>query len=216
MDTDRKAGRRIFGGIERRDYTKGLVERMNIFFNAYNSLTNSRMDARFYQVTAPSRSDSPDYQHLNTVLEEAVSKMNAKMPGSPITRIDTGMLPPQNYRFMKEIDVMLATPLEDGMNLVAFEYMLSQKYKRPKDRGILVLSTSGASRVLKQKGFGEVDGIVYINPLKLKDAGDKAVTALLEGRRISHRVINYVENERRVDDWAQRNIDAILNRQKAS
>jgi len=216
INADRKAGRYIFGGIERCDYTKGLVERLGIFFNAYNNLRSSGKDARFYQVTAPSRSDSPDYQNLNTILEEAVSKMNAKLPGSPITHIDTGISPPQNYRFMTEVDVMLVTPLEDGMNLVAFEYILSQKYKHPKDRGILVLSMSGASRVLKQKGFGEMDGIVYINPMKFKDAGDKAVTALLEGNYISDRVISYVEKERRVDDWAERNINAILDCQKTA
>jgi trehalose-6-phosphate synthase len=216
INTDRKAGRYIFGGLERCDYTKGLVERLGIFFNAYNNLRNSKKDARFYQVTAPSRSDNPEYQDLSTVMEEEVLKMNAKLPGSPIIHIDKGISVPHNYRFMKEIDVMLVTPLEDGMNLVAFEYILSQKYKPPKDRGILVLSTSGASRVLKQKGFGEEDGIVYINPMKSTDAGERAVKALLTGRHISDKVITYVEKERRVDDWAKNNINAVLNCRKAA
>jgi len=116
---------------------------------------------------------------------------------------------------MKEIDVMLVTPLEDGMNLVAFEYILSQKYKRPEGRGILALSTSGASRVLRQEGFGEEDGIIYINPMRAKDAGEKIVQALKKEIHLSERVINYVETQRRVDDWAQDNIEAILNCRKA-
>jgi trehalose-6-phosphate synthase len=110
---------------------------------------------------------------------------------------------------------MLVTPLEDGMNLVAFEYILSQKYKRPDRRGILALSTSGASRVLKQRGFGAEDGIIYINPMRAKDAGEKIVQALMKKVRLSEGVIDYVETERRVDDWAERNIEATLNCRKA-
>jgi trehalose-6-phosphate synthase len=109
---------------------------------------------------------------------------------------------------------MMVTPLEDGMNLVAFEYILSQKYKNPRKRGFLVLGTSGASRILKQKGFGEDDGILYINPLKPKNAGEKIMQALKKGIHISEDVINYVETERRIDDWADKNIDAILNCRK--
>lgn len=207
----RKSGKYIFGGLERCDYTKGLVERLSIFFHALNSLRRLKKDAVFYQVTAPSRMENPDYQKLDMVLSEHVAAINKKFRNDPIIHIDKGISAPQNYRFMKEMDVMLVTPLEDGMNLVAFEYILSQKSKKPEDRGILILSTSGAARVLKQKGFGEEDGIIYINPLKLKDAGEKAVQALAKGRHLSERVIHYVETERRVDEWAENNIAAILN-----
>jgi trehalose-6-phosphate synthase len=215
INNDRKAGRYIFGGLERCDYTKGLIARLSVFEHALNKLRALQKDARFYQVTAPSRSESPDYQKLNAFLEERVTKVNQKFKDGPIIHIDQGITAPQNYKFMKEIDVMLVTPLEDGMNLVAFEYILSQKYRRPEERGILILSTSGASRVLKQEGFGEEDGIVYINPMRAKGAGEDVVQALLQGRQISERVINYVETERRVEDWADRNIEAILNCRKA-
>jgi len=211
---DRKAGKYIFGGLDRCDYTKGLVERLGVFQYAFINLRNLKKDARLYQVTAPSRSDNLDYQNLSMMVKQEIMRKNAKLPDSPIILIEKGIPVPQNYLFMKEIDVMLVTPLEDGMNLVTFEYLLSQKYKRATDRGILVLSTSGASRVLSQKGFGEEDGIVYINPFKLKDGGEKVVAALLKNRHISDKLIDYVEKERRVDDWAQKNIDAILNCRK--
>jgi trehalose 6-phosphate synthase len=214
INNDRKNGRYIFGGLERCDYTKGLIERLGIFYHALNRLRSLKKDARFYQISAPSRSDSSGYQDLHNVLGQEVVKMNMKLEGTPIVHTDKAISAPQNYRFMKEIDVMFVTPLEDGMNLVAFEYILTQKYKNPEDRGILVLSTSGASRVLKQNGFGEKDGIVYINPMRPKNAGEKAVEALEKGRHLSERVINYVEKERRVDDWAENNIDAILNCRK--
>jgi trehalose-6-phosphate synthase len=211
INLDRKAGKYIFGGLERCDYTKGLIARLSIFEHALTKLRALQKDARFYQVTAPSRSESPDYQKLHAFLEERVTATNHKFKDVPITHIDQGIAAPQNYKFMKEIDVMLVTPLEDGMNLVAFEYILSQKYRRPEERGILMLSTSGASRVLKQNGFGEEDGIVYVDPMRAKGAAEDVVQALIQERRISERVITYVETERRVDDWAERNMEAILN-----
>lgn len=112
--------------------------------------------------------------------------------------------------------MMHENPLEDGMNLVAFEYILSQKFRHPEERGILVLSTSGASRVLKTKGFGEEEGILYVNPMKPKEAGEKTAEALKKKRHLSERVIQYVEQEHRVEGWAQKNVDAIVHARRAS
>jgi trehalose-6-phosphate synthase len=212
--SDKQKRRHVFGGLERCDYTKGLIERLGIFSHVVSKLRNSNHDARFYQVTAPSRSENADYQNLDTALQEEVIKMNRQLTGAPIIHIDHGIPAPENYRFMKEVEVMLVTPLEDGMNLVAFEYILSQKYKKPHERGLLVLGTSGASRVLRERGFDEEDGIVYVNPLKAKDAAERTVEALKKGRHLSERLIAYVETERRVEDWAEKNIDAILSCRK--
>lgn len=213
---EKRKGRYLFGGLERCDYTKGLIERLAIFRNALARLREGGKDAFFYQVTAPSRSENPDYGYLQKVLHRDVKDINTTMPGKPMTYSPKGIPPPQNYRFMKEMDVMFVTPLEDGMNLVAFEYILSQKFRRPEERGILVLSTSGASRVLKKKGFGEEDGILYVNPMKPKEGGEKTAEALKKQRHLSERVIRYVEEERRVDDWAQKNVDAIVHAREVS
>ena len=203
-------GKYIFGGLERCDYTKGLMERGAIFQHALDQLRAIGKDARFYQVTAPSRMDNPDYQRLHEILSQEISRLNDNLEGKPLVHLNQGIPPPQNYRFMKEIEVMLVTPLEDGMNLVAFEYILSQKYKRPEERGMLVLSTSGASRVLKERGFGENDGVIFVDPVKPKAAAERIVRALNGGTRLSEAIITYVENERRVDNWAEKNITAIL------
>jgi trehalose 6-phosphate synthase len=212
---DRKEGRIIFGGLERSDYTKGLLERFEIFSRVYSGLKEKGEAVRFYQVTAPSRSANPDYQNLQTLLDEEAQKMNQDLGGEPIVYLNQGIPVPENYRFMKEVDVMLVSPLEDGMNLVAFEYILSQKYRKPQERGMLVLSSSGASRVLRSKGFGEKDGVLYINPMRPKEAGAKTLEAVKKGLRVSEKLINYVEKERRVDDWAEKNIAAILNSRKS-
>ncbi len=212
--SNRFNGAYIFGGLERCDYTKGLMERGSIFEHALGKLRAAGKDARFYQVTAPSRMDNPDYQRLNDTLSEEISRLNNKLEGKPLVHLNQGIPPPQNYRFMKEVEVMLVTPLEDGMNLVAFEYILSQKHKRSEERGILVLSTSGASRVLKERGFGQNDGVIFVDPVKPKAAAGRIVRALDEGKGLSEAIIRYVEKERRVDDWAGKNIDAILQSRK--
>jgi trehalose 6-phosphate synthase len=181
-----------------------------------NDLTviSAKGDARLYQVTAPSRSENPDYRKLYAALEQEVARANCRLRGDYIMHTGEGIPAPQNYRFLKEVDVMLVTPLEDGMNLVAFEYILSQKYRRPKERGMLVLGTSGDSRLLKERGFGEKDGIIYVNPMKTREAGEKTVEALTSELHLSESVINYGEKKRRVDDWAEKNIDAILSCRK--
>ena len=214
MEEDRRKNRILFGGLERCDYTKGLPERLSIFSHAIEKLRNSGKDARFYQVSSPSRLGNDDYQKLNEILKNEVEKTNSRLEGHPVIHIPEGIPAPQNYRFMKEVDVMLVTPLEDGMNLVAFEYILSQKYKKPEARGFLVLSTSGASRVLRFMRFDDRDGILYINAMRQKDSADKIFDALKKNIRISDRVINYIEHERRIDDWAEKNVDTILNCRK--
>lgn len=217
---DKRKGHYVFGGLERRDYTKGLVERLKIFQQALGVLRNSsrtaassKQDARLYQVTSPSRLANPDYQKLNDDLRKEVRDANRKMAREeePIVHIDEGVPPPENYRFLRETEVMLVTPVEDGMNLVALEYILSQKHKNPGERGILVLGNSGAARILRSKGFGEQDGILYVTATKFKNAGNKVAEALLNGVHLSERLISYVEHECRVQDWAQKNMEAILN-----
>lgn len=221
---DKLQGKYIFGGLERRDYTKGLVERLKIFQNAVGTLKNAakgrdlhKRDARLYQVTSPSRLANPAYQKLADSLQKELVETNRRLGGEPepVVHIDKGVPPPENYRFLRETDVMLVTPVEDGMNLVAMEYILSQKYKNPEDRGILVLGNSGAARVLRNKGFGEGDGVVYVTATKLKNAGTKVAEALLNGARLSQRIIDFVEQECRVHDWAQNNMEAILNSRKS-
>ncbi|MDZ7700446.1 MAG: trehalose-6-phosphate synthase [Deltaproteobacteria bacterium] len=211
MEQDRRRGKWIVGGLERCDYTKGLIQRMDIFEQMQGLLSEEGTGLRFYQVTAPSRFGNPDYQNLHHVLAEKVNAVNDDLGEAAVIHMDQGIAGPQNYRFMREVDIMMVTPLEDGMNLVAFEYILSQKYKSKQERGMLVLSTSGASRVLKERGFREEDGVVHVNALQAKAAAKKALAALKKGQHISDRLIQYVETERRVDQWARQNIDAILN-----
>lgn len=214
LHQDKEDGKHIVGGLERCDYTKGLIERLDIYHTLCCKLKESGNDSKLYQITSPSRTENPNYRNLMKELKSKIDQLNQDLPNDPIVHLDYGISPPQNYRFMKNVDIMLVTPLEDGMNLVAFEYILSQKYKPAPKRGLLVLGNSGAARVLRQKGFGSGDGVVFINALDPKGAGEVVAQAVRSGSRISDRVIAYVEQERRVDDWADQNIQAILGCRK--
>jgi trehalose 6-phosphate synthase len=211
---DKARGFTIFGGLERCDYTKGLLARLDIFRHAFSMLRKSKLkkkEARLYQITSPSRSDNPDYQNLEAILKEEVLRTNRQLRREydPVVHLDQGIPPPGNYRFMKEVDVMLVTPLEDGMNLVALEYVLAQKYR--KKRGLLVIGHCGAARVLRSAGFGLEDGVLFVNPEEPEDAGEKIVNALIMSHSISERLLEYLEDEFRVETWAERNIEAIVN-----
>jgi trehalose-6-phosphate synthase len=162
----------------------------------------------------PSRFENPSYRYLSRALDREIEKTNKGLGEEPIVHINEGIPAPQNYRFLKQVEVMLVTPLEDGMNLVAFEYILSQKHLPPERRGLLVLGTSGASRILREKGFGPEQGLVTVNPMKPSRSGDQVLAAIRSGCRISEGLIAYIEKERRVKDWARKNVGGILECRK--
>jgi trehalose-6-phosphate synthase len=204
---DKKKGKIIFGGLERCDYTKGLLSRVDIFEHAYNELHQfSEIDSKLYQITAPSRLEHEDYQRLEVLLREKVESANEHINNS-IVHINSGIIYPHNFRFMREVDVMMVTPLEDGMNLVALEYILSQKYNEHK--GLLVIGNCGAADFLSSHGFGIKDGVVHVpieNPAR---AGEMIAHAISKEYGISDRLVNHIETYSRVEDWADRNLEAI-------
>jgi len=90
LTADRKRKRHIFGGLEQCDYTKGLTERLAIFSHALNKMKSMNRDARFCQITAPNRSDNPEYKYLDAVLREEVVRINSRFPGEPVIHVDEG------------------------------------------------------------------------------------------------------------------------------
>jgi trehalose-6-phosphate synthase len=71
------------GGLERRDYTKGLTERGAIFQQALDKIRANGGDALFFQVTAPSRMDNPDYQYLSDTLSAELSHLTTSWRAGP-------------------------------------------------------------------------------------------------------------------------------------
>jgi trehalose 6-phosphate synthase len=147
------AGRVLLLGVDRLDYTKGIVERLL----AVEALLERRQDLRtkiaFLQVAVPSRDNVAEYRSLRSTLEGHIGRINGKFtePGSdvPVHYLHRSLPPEQLAAYYAVADIMLVTPLIDGMNLVAKEYVTVQNARR--GSGAMILSEfAGAGSELRQ------------------------------------------------------------------
>jgi trehalose 6-phosphate synthase len=144
-------GRKFIIGVDRLDYSKGLKHRMEAFATF---LERSPMAARdrvtLLQITPKSRSEVPEYALLQRELAEQVGRINGKfgdVDWTPLRYINKTMSRPALAGLYRHARVGLVTPLRDGMNLVAKEYVAAQA---PDNPGVLVLSQfAGAAQELK-------------------------------------------------------------------
>ncbi|HEX9066985.1 MAG TPA: trehalose-6-phosphate synthase [Streptosporangiaceae bacterium] len=148
--------RTLLLGVDRLDYTKGIVERLL----AVEALLERRPDlgpkVAFLQVAVPSRDNVAEYRSLRAAVEGHIGRINGKFtqPGSdvPIHYLYRSLPPQQLVAYYAVADVMLVTPLIDGMNLVAKEYVTVQRARG--GSGLMILSEfAGASWELSQAIF---------------------------------------------------------------
>jgi trehalose 6-phosphate synthase len=124
-------GRTLLLGVDRLDYTKGIIERLL----AVEALLDRRPDLRtkvaFLQVAVPSRDNVAEYRSLRTAIEGHVGRINGRFtePGSdvPVHYLHRTLPHDQLIAYYAVAEVMLVTPLIDGMNLVAKEYVTAQR-----------------------------------------------------------------------------------------
>ncbi len=136
------AGRRVLVGVDRLDYTKGIVERLR----AVELLLENRRDLRgrlsVLQVAVPSRGDIREYRELRSEVEQIVGRINGRFtrPGQdiPVHYLYRGVSPARLLAYYGIADVCLVTPLRDGMNLVAKEFVVCQQAVG--SAGVLLLS----------------------------------------------------------------------------
>ncbi len=144
------SGRRLAIGVDRLDYSKGLPER----FKGFERHLETGEDAgrwTYLQIAPPSRSRVPEYQSLRRELEGLAGHINgrhARPDWTPIRYVNDSFPQSVLTGFYRAADMAIITPLRDGMNLVAKEYLASQS---PLDPGVLVLSRfAGAAEELEQ------------------------------------------------------------------
>jgi trehalose 6-phosphate synthase len=137
-------------GVDRLDYTKGIVERLWAIRDILEKNEHLRKRIVFIQIATPTRTKVKEYQNLKRKIDRLVGEINSKYSDP-----STGLSPVRYYYraftqkeltlFYSLADIALITPLADGMNLVAKEYIATTK------RGILILSESaGASKQLRE------------------------------------------------------------------
>jgi alpha,alpha-trehalose-phosphate synthase [UDP-forming] len=135
-------------GVDRLDYTKGIEMRLQAIVELIEEGSLDPYETVFLQIASPSRQNVEQYQRIREQVEGAIGRAVgdlSRLGTSPIQYLYQSMPSDDLVAFYMAADVMLVTPLRDGMNLVAKEYVAA----RVKDDGALVLSEfAGAARQL--------------------------------------------------------------------
>jgi len=133
-------GRKLILGVDRLDYSKGIPERLDAFTRLLERYPEWRGKVSFVQVSVPTRSEVPEYAELRSRVEALVGRINGAFGEAdwvPVRYLYRSYDQATLARLYRHAAVGLVTPLRDGMNLVAKEYVASQD---PADPGVLVLS----------------------------------------------------------------------------
>jgi trehalose 6-phosphate synthase len=193
-------GRQLLLGVDRLDYSKGLVER----FNAYESLLELVPDLQgnisFVQIAPLSRINVSAYVDIRDALERTAGHINGRFADAdwtPIRYLNKDFSHQTLSGFLRMSDVGFVTPVRDGMNLVAKEFVAAQN---PNDPGVLVLSVlAGAAQELSE-------GAMLVNPY------DKTAVALtlhqalvmpLEERKMRHAVMLQSLHDNSISHWQE-------------
>lgn len=162
--------KRIVVGVDRLDYTKGIPEKLLAFGELLRSQPRWRNKTVLVQIAAPSRTGVAEYQALKREVDEIVGRINGKYgtPSSvPIVYINQAYSRARLMGLYKAADVALITPVRDGMNLVALEYVAARRDKP----GTLILSEfAGAAHCLP--------GARLVSPYNINEVSQALAEAL--------------------------------------
>lgn len=133
------AGRKLILGVERLDYTKGVPERMRAFQMLLRQNPQLAEEVMMIQIAVPSRVEVEEYRELKDEVDRLAGDINSEFgrPGRQALHYQFRGVPPHVLRALYRLaDVCLVTPLRDGLNLVAKEFVAS----REDDDGVIVIS----------------------------------------------------------------------------
>jgi trehalose 6-phosphate synthase len=189
--------RKLIMSVDRLDYSKGLVERFRAFEKLLEHQPAQRNNVSFVQIAPPTRADMDTYRDIRLQLEAESGRINgryAELDWTPIRYIHRQYERPVLAALFHASHVGFVTPLRDGMNLVAKEYVAAQD---PDDPGVLVLSQfAGAAQ--------ELNGALIVNPLDIAGMADALAAALampLNERQARHADMFAQLRENNVSVW---------------
>lgn len=164
--------RALLIGVDRLDYSKGLPQRLRAFGQVLRSEPRFLRQATFLQVAPETRTEVRDYRRLRSQVQRIVGEINghnADASWTPVRYVNQGYPHASLAGFYRIARVGVVTPLCDGMNLVAKEYLACQP---PHDPGVLVLSQfAGAAHELR-------DSALLVNPYDVDATARTIVRAL--------------------------------------
>ncbi|MBY0111312.1 MAG: trehalose-6-phosphate synthase [Phycisphaerales bacterium] len=192
------AGRKLLLGVDRLDYTKGIPLRLAAFHELLQDRKLSVNECVMVQIAVPSRESVPGYEETRREVEGMVGRINGEfsMPGKVAVHYFRRSLSREELvAYYLAADVMLVTPLRDGMNLVAKEYVMC----RDDGTGVLVLSEfAGAARELRRA--------LLVNPRDvetLKKTIVQAVRMPEEEQRMRMAMLRSNVRRHDVHDWSR-------------
>lgn len=197
-------------GIERFDYTKGVIDRLRAIDALLEEHPKWRGVFTFVQVAAPTRSKLHSYRELHAeamCLAEAINSRHGTGSYQPIHLLIRHHEPSEVFELFRAADLCIVSSLHDGMNLVAKEFVAS----RDDDEGVLILSSfAGASRELSEA--------LIVNPYdkrQMVGALDAALSMPIKEQRERMHLMRRQVREQNVYRWAARMlVDAGRMRQK--
>jgi trehalose 6-phosphate synthase len=190
-------GRQLIIGVDRLDYSKGLEHRFKAFRCFLESYPEQRNRVRLLQIATATRSDVPEYPALRerlAALAGDVAGRYAQVDWAPIQYLNRSFSPASLAGFFRVSRAALVTPLRDGMNLVAKEYVAAQN---PDDPGVLILSPFAGAAY-------ELDAAVIANPYDpdaIAEALQKGLGMPLEERRTRWRTMMKVLRRNNITAW---------------
>ena len=198
-------GRKSVIGVDRLDYSKGLVERFNAYDRFLAAYPENQGRVTYLQIAPLSRGDVRAYAQIRTALEQATGRTNGKYADTdwtPIRYLNRNFPHHVVMGFFRASQVGLVTPLRDGMNLVAKEFVAAQD---PDDPGVLILSTlAGAA--------SELTSALLVNP---RDTGgvaraiQQALQMRLPERRERHRQMIETLRANDITAWHARFVERM-------
>ena len=170
VEGHRGGGERLFVSVDRLDYTKGIRRRLLAFEAMLRRHPELRGRVRLVQVAVPSRENVEAYRELRDEVDSAVGRIHGEFATSgwsPISYLYRSFSQTEVVALYRAADVVLVTPLRDGMNLVAKEFVAS----RPDEDGVLVLSEfAGAA--------AELSEALLVNPYDVEQTSEVLFRAL--------------------------------------
>lgn len=186
-------------GVDRLDYSKGLPERLDGIGRFFDRYPDRVGDLVFIQIAPPSRADLGSYQQIRAELEQKTGQINgarSRIDLVPIRYVNQGHSAAELYGIYRASKIGLVTPLRDGMNLVAKEYVAAQD---PEDPGVLILSRfAGAAQQLSDA--------ILINPHSPDDIASGIRTALdmpLDERKARWEKLHACVRDENVQRWTE-------------
>jgi len=196
---DSLAGRAMVIGVDRLDYSKGLAQRMDAFERFLALYPDWRGKVTYVQITPKSRSEIQEYAGMERTISEAAGRINGsygEVAWTPIRYVNRAYSRSVLAGLYRSARAALVTPLRDGMNLVAKEYVAAQN---PEDPGVLILSRfAGAA--------AELTSALLVNPYDPETVAASIAHALsmpVNERRARYESLFHLISENDLKSWGE-------------